>query len=158
LNALASEAMEADAGEALPRLEVGLLTVRVGDGEFGLVLGELLEVVHLPQLARVPFTPEALVGAANLRGWIIPVLDLGLRLYGRRSRGERMVVTAARPGHEPSGLLVDAVISIVEPGEATLRALPDEAAAALHPGLAPRAVTFGERVIAVLDLDAVLTL
>jgi purine-binding chemotaxis protein CheW len=144
--------------ETQPRLEEGLLTVRVGEGEFGFLLEEMLEVVPSPQVARVPFTPPALVGAANLRGWIIPVIDLGLRLHGARSSGERMVVSAARRGHEPSGFLVDAVVSVVEPGEALLRPMPEEAAAALHPGLAPRAVTYEERVIAVLDLDAVLTL
>lgn len=144
--------------QELPRLEEALLAVRVGPGEFGIRLHELLEVVPSPRLARVPFTDEAIVGAANLRGWIVPVLDLGIRLYGRRSSAARMAVTATRPGHGATGLLVDSVSVILEAGEGVLRPLPEEAASALHPAMASRAVTHGDHVIALLELDAVLRL
>ena len=45
-------------------------------GKFGFQLGDVGEIVRVPNLARMPLTPQSLVGLANLHGVVLPVVDL----------------------------------------------------------------------------------
>ncbi|MCF6178149.1 MAG: chemotaxis protein CheW [Geopsychrobacter sp.] len=52
------------------------VTFQVADEIFGFPMGSVLEIIRLPDTVRVPLTPSALIGLANLRGSILPVLNL----------------------------------------------------------------------------------
>ena len=119
---------------------------------FGFVLGPAFQVVLPPeQLSRVPRAPAALLGIMNLRGRVVPVVDLvhtlpeviaGNVLEGRSdgSPGESLrdgrVLIMERGGHEVIGLLV----RVVE-GIAPLPASPSAGPVLLDP----------DKVIAAID-------
>ena len=50
-------------------------------GKFGFQLGDVGEIIRVPNLARMPLAPQSLVGLANLHGVVLPVVDLR-RLLG----------------------------------------------------------------------------
>ncbi len=87
---------------------------RVGDEIYGLPIGEIEEITKLFQTTPVPRTASFLLGIGNVRGRIIPVVDLSVRLglrpqdYGRDARV--LIVTL---DDEPYGLQVHQVLEVV---------------------------------------------
>ena len=53
---------------------------RIADGSFGFRLDDIGEIVRLPRLAHMPLGPQSLLGLANLRGAVLPVVSLSCLL------------------------------------------------------------------------------
>jgi purine-binding chemotaxis protein CheW len=52
---------------------------RIGNETFGVRIGSVREIVRVPEITSVPSAPETVEGVINLRGKIIPVMDLRKR-------------------------------------------------------------------------------
>jgi purine-binding chemotaxis protein CheW len=52
---------------------------RIGNETYGVRIGSVREIVRVPEITTVPNAPEAIEGVINLRGKIIPVMDLRKR-------------------------------------------------------------------------------
>ena len=52
---------------------------RIGNETYGVRIGSVREIVRVPEITSVPNAPEAIEGVINLRGKIIPVMDLRKR-------------------------------------------------------------------------------
>ncbi len=52
---------------------------RIGNETFGVRIGAVREIVRVPEITAVPSAPETIEGVINLRGKIIPVMDLRKR-------------------------------------------------------------------------------
>jgi purine-binding chemotaxis protein CheW len=81
----------------------------VAGGAFGLRLGAVGEIIRLPGLAHMPLAPPSLLGLANLRGVVLPVVSLRQLLNlpdAPASEATRVIVLA---GDAPVGLVVDHV-------------------------------------------------
>jgi len=55
------------------------LTFRLDDEVFGLEIGKVREVLDFTSVTKVPQTPEYMRGVINLRGSVVPVMDLRLK-------------------------------------------------------------------------------
>lgn len=90
------------------------LTFRLDGRRYALPVGEIAEVIRLPAVARVPQSPQGLMGLANLRGAVIPVAS-GRGLLGRpegaRTDDARAIVLE---NELPVALVVDAVEELVD--------------------------------------------
>ncbi len=56
------------------------LTFIIRDEDFGVEIAKVREVIDLSKFTRVPRMPEYLSGVINLRGNVVPIIDLGQRL------------------------------------------------------------------------------
>jgi len=86
---------------------------RVGGRRLVTAMGHVSEVLHCPRLARVPGAKDWLMGIANLRGALLPVVNLHGFLRGESSpvsRDSRVLVV--KEGDILSGLLVDEVFGV----------------------------------------------
>lgn len=74
-------------------------------------MGEVSEILHLPRVTQVPGVKNWMIGVANVRGRLLPVMDLarffGLPEASRASRDKRVLVV--EHGEVFSGLIVDGV-------------------------------------------------
>jgi len=59
--------------------ELQLVGFRIGNETFGVRIGAVREIVRVPEITAVPSAPEVIEGVINLRGKIIPVMDLRKR-------------------------------------------------------------------------------
>lgn len=102
------------------------LTVQVGDEHFALPASDVAEVIRPPAVTRVPLGPSSLMGVANLRGAVMPVVSLH-RLLGQEvgSSSHARVVVIERGA--PVGLMIDKVVSLGEVGSTSLEAAVDDA-------------------------------
>lgn len=101
-----------------------LLTFRVGDAEFALPASAVREVVRRPKLTRVPHAPPNLLGLANLRGNVLPLVSLAA-LIGKPVTASGRVIVLEQAN--PVGILVDQVSAMIgqgAQGEAQLIDLP----------------------------------
>lgn len=120
--------------------------LRVGGERYAVPIEHVLEVAELGDVAPVPGASAAVLGVRNLRGHVLPVLDLATLLgVGGDVRHERIVVMDA--GGERAGLAVDEVLDVVD-----LPALEDEGRSELVLG----SVLLDGDLVGVLDVGGVL--
>ena len=137
------------------------LTFIVGDEEYALEVSHVREVVETIPITRVPSMPPAIRGVVNLRGTVVPVIDLGIRFgLSERTITSRtcVVVVEIELDGEPTvmGLLVDAVNQVIELGSDQIEPVPTFGTAVrveLLRGLG----TIGSKFVLLLDLDHVLS-
>lgn len=112
------------------------LFFRLGTEVFGVAIDYVQEIVEPPEAyTAVPQAPPAIVGVVNLRGGVLPVVDLRHQLgfpVAERTPQQRIVVLIA--DGQPTGFIVDAVIEVGEVPESALQpaARPPEAASPLR--------------------------
>ena len=88
---------------------------RVGSENYALPVAQVLEVADLGQLAPVPGSPPAVLGVRNLRGQVLPVIDLATVLgTGRDGPAEKLVIT--EEAGRRAGLAIDEVTDVGELG------------------------------------------
>jgi len=91
-----------------------LVCFRLEGGLYAVDISDVREIVRLQRLTRVPKAPGHVLGVTNLRGHVIPVVDLRLRLGmspEEQNAGSRILVTEL--GGEHVGFMVDEVAGIV---------------------------------------------
>ena len=59
--------------------ELQIVGFRIGNETYGVRIGSVREIVRVPEITSVPSAPDTLEGVINLRGKIIPVMDLRKR-------------------------------------------------------------------------------
>jgi len=104
-----------DSSDALRRY----LIVIVHEEAVAIDVARIREVIHCPQLTRMPLSPALVPGVINLRGAVVPVLDLAVRLDRPVTRiGKRTCIVVVEvpmeDGVQGVGLLVDSVVEAVE--------------------------------------------
>jgi purine-binding chemotaxis protein CheW len=94
------------------------LTFSLGDEEYGIGILKVKEIIGMMRITPVPQTPEFVKGVINLRGKVIPVLDLRLR-FGMGANGytERTCIVVVEidgaAGKLHIGLVVDSVSEVL---------------------------------------------
>jgi purine-binding chemotaxis protein CheW len=106
--------------EALPQEEEAqYLTFMLGGEMFAIGILGIKEILEYGQLTSVPMMPAFVRGVINLRGAVVPVVDLSAR-FGRQnsevSRRSCIVIIEAESedGTQDVGLMVDAVSAVLE--------------------------------------------
>jgi purine-binding chemotaxis protein CheW len=95
------------------------LTFQLGGEEYGLDLMRVREIIEFGTLTSVPRTPPSVRGVINLRGNVVPVIDLALKFTGVPSAITRrtcIIIGEAILAGEPVviGVIADAVSKVVE--------------------------------------------
>ncbi|OGR89337.1 MAG: hypothetical protein A3J74_11115 [Elusimicrobia bacterium RIFCSPHIGHO2_02_FULL_57_9] len=83
--------------------------------EFGVPAAQVQEIVRYPEVTHVPGMPQFVKGVVNLRGKIVPILDLKERfeIAGEPpALGSRRIIVSLM-GKDSVGLIVDAVLEVV---------------------------------------------
>jgi purine-binding chemotaxis protein CheW len=90
------------------------LTFSIGDVMFGIEMNYITEIVGMQKITELPDIPCYMKGIINLRGKIIPVLDIRL-LFGKEERqyDDRTCVIVIDIAGIPIGLIVDRVSEVV---------------------------------------------
>jgi purine-binding chemotaxis protein CheW len=108
--------------------------VRVAGEEYALAVDEVLEIDELGEVVPVPGADAAVLGVRNLRGQLLPVVDLASVLGLAPSATPGRIVVAEGGGRR-AGLAVDSVAGVEQLPEATEEAgSPHLAGAALADG------------------------
>jgi purine-binding chemotaxis protein CheW len=95
--------------------ELQLVGIRVGRETFGLPISLVREIVRVPEITSVPNAPEYIEGVINLRGRIIPVVDLRKRfgeIITEPNKKTRVVVVELE--NRRIGLIVNSASEVIK--------------------------------------------
>ena len=127
---------------------------RLGEEAYGLPIEQVQGIIRYEKGTPVPRAPEVVEGVINLRGRIVPVVDLTKRLLRTEfvpGPASRIIIAEGARGQV--GLAVDAASEVVLIPETAIRPAPD---AALSPETAEAIAGVAEhegRLVILLDLD-----
>jgi purine-binding chemotaxis protein CheW len=126
------------------------LLFRVGGATYGCAIDATQEIIPLRAMTRVPGAPAYVRGLINMRGTIVTVLDLGLRLDPSSAPIVEGSILMLRYRDRLVGLVVEEVVDLrpleIEDGEAAQRGRT------IVRGMA----TLDDAPVVVLDLDALI--
>lgn len=144
---------------AAPEQTLQLVTFQVGSEEYGLDIAAITEVIRPLEVTALPHMPPFIRGVVNLRGAIIPIIDLrkrfGLPVSAQTARSARMLILrgAAR------GLLgcaVDGVREVLRVPATAVEQAPEAARSGGADFVAGMVKTSG-RLVILLDAGRILT-
>jgi len=152
--------MEAAAARPLAELAGKYLTFALGDEEYGLPVLKVREIIKLMDITQVPQVPSHIRGVINLRGKVIPVIDLRLKFgFEVGENTERTCIIVVEVDMNGSnvmmGIVVDSVWEVLNVSAAEIDETPafgDQVSTDFVLGLAKVKGT----VKILLDLDRVL--
>ncbi len=131
------------------------ITFTIGAEEYGVDIMAIREIKGWAPAAPLPDMPGYMRGVIDLRGTIVPILDLRARFGGAVTEASaRHVTIVVSVGDQVAGILVDAVADILAVDEAAIQPIPEiehGAGGAFLSGL----LTVDGRMVALLDLDQV---
>jgi purine-binding chemotaxis protein CheW len=131
------------------------LSFLVGGQDYCVDIMQVREIRGGAKATTLPHSPSYMIGVINLRGTVLPIMDLAGRLeLGTETDSERNVIIVVATGERIVGLMVDAVSDILAISEGDLQPPPDLPADQQRSFVS--ALTIMEnRMIRVLDLGAV---
>ncbi|MEW5728378.1 MAG: chemotaxis protein CheW [Pseudomonadota bacterium] len=132
------------------------ISFTIGGEEYGVDIMAIREIKGWTATTELPNAPPYMRGVIDLRGTIVPILDLSARFNrGRAEATARHVIIVVAVGEQWAGLLVDAVADILAVSDSDIQAVPsiehDDHSARFLTGL----VTVEGRMVALLDLENV---
>lgn len=138
------------------------LMFNLRDASYAVPIESIREVVELHGLTRMPLAPAVVPGVLNLRGAVIPVVDLSVRIGGPPSEiGRRTCVIIVEMGVDDGlqalGLIVDAVSEALEVEARQLEQRP-AFGAGVPTEFVAGVLNLAGRFVVVLDLPQLLSL
>ncbi|MCG9914932.1 MAG: chemotaxis protein CheW [Phenylobacterium sp.] len=133
-----------------------LITVVIGEQRFAIDIQLVREIRGWTSSTPLPNAPDYVLGVINLRGAVLPVLNLAARLGlpASEARSSSVVIVVDLVGRTV-GLLVDAVSDIINVGEGEIQPAPVIGAASSK-GLARGMITTEEGIITLIDMSGIL--
>ena len=133
------------------------ITFRSGDQEFGADIMTIREIRGWTPTTPLPHAPAYVCGVINLRGVVLPVIDLKARLgHGMTDVSPKQVIIVVKCGNRTIGLLVDAVSDIITVTSADIQATP-ELARDVHDQFVDGIAVLDQRMVTILSMDQLTT-
>ncbi|WP_299783209.1 chemotaxis protein CheW [uncultured Roseobacter sp.] len=134
---------------------IELLTFQLADQEYSLDIMSVREIRGWTKTTPLPHAPSYMKGVINLRGTVLPVMDLSERLGLKpQEHTDRNVIIVVNHDDVMTGLLVDAVSDIIALTADDLQP-PPEMQANTSVNVVSAITLIDERMIRVLDLSSI---
>jgi purine-binding chemotaxis protein CheW len=138
-----------------------VVVLQLGDEVYGVDIAAIYTVLMPQEITAVPQTPPYIKGVMNLRGQILPVLDLRVRFDLPATEGAKTRIVIVNVDGTSAGMVVDAVSEVlrlpesrIEPPSALLSSVAAECITGIGRTVAQDGE--GERLVLLLDVEKVL--
>jgi purine-binding chemotaxis protein CheW len=133
------------------------LTFVLAEEEYAVEILKVQEIKGLSTVTRIPNSPAHVKGVTNLRGAVVPIVDLRTRFgLPEREYDRFSVFVIVNVGEKVVGLVVDGVEDVIDLAPEAIQAAPEltqSLGGAYVRGLARR----NERLVALLDIDKIVS-
>lgn len=131
------------------------IVIKIGEEQYGIDIKYIDNIVRMQNITRVPKVASYLKGVINLRGEVIPVMSLRVKMcidYVPETKDSRIIII--KMNHETIGIIVDSVKEVVNVNNAQVEkvAFENRDDNNFVMGIAK----MGEELISLLDLNLVL--
>lgn len=136
------------------------LTFMLADEEYGVDILRVQEIKGWDKVTKIPNTPDYMQGVINLRGAIVPIIDLRMRFKMEKLEyGPTTVVVVLRVQSEDRqcivGIVVDAVSDVYNIPEDCIKSMPTHSNLDVKAAVSSIA-TVDEKMVILLDIDCLL--
>ena len=138
--------------------EQQLVVFGLGKEEFGIDISRVREIVLIQNITSIPQAADFVEGIVNLRGQIVPIVDLCRRFrVAKASTGEESArrIIVVNIGEQNIGILVDGVSEILRIPDESMEPTPPIVAAGIGANFIKGVAKVDDRLIIVLDLDQI---
>ncbi|MGY3265633.1 MULTISPECIES: chemotaxis protein CheW [unclassified Lysobacter] len=133
------------------------LTFTLGSEEYGVDILKVQEIRGYDQVTRLPGAPHFVKGAINLRGLIVPVVDMRLKFeLSQAVYDDTTVMIVLSIAGRTIGIVVDGVSDVLRLDPSQVRAVPDLGSAIDRQFLTGLGVV-DERMLILLDIERLMT-
>lgn len=145
----ADEAHAGDHGELIQ-----LVSFSLDNEEYGVDVLKVREIIRMPSITRVPNTPQYVEGVINLRGKVIPIINMRRRFglleleYDKQTRIMVMDVEG-----ELMGFIVDAVSEVIRISSSEIQPSPAIVTSGIDQECIAGVINQAERLLVLLDLQ-----
>jgi len=123
---LDADLMEDDDEDGEDTQEGKYLTFVIGKEDFGIDIRYVTEIIGIQGITEVPGMPAHVKGVINLRGKVIPVMDVRLRFgVDERPYDDRTCIIVINIDEQPVGLIVDRVLEVLDIQESEIEPPPN---------------------------------
>lgn len=140
--------------------DVQVVIFRLDKEEFGIEINQVKEVVPLVEITRIPAAPSHIVGIINLRGQVIPIVDLasqfGLIKHDQFSKKARIVVIDLVDNIV--GIIVDEVPDVLKISKEKIEPTPDFLKQKIKTPYITSVAKLNDRIILLLDIGKIIFL
>ncbi len=127
-----------------------LVVFQMGNEEYAIAIAQVKEIIRYGGATRLPDTPEHMEGIINLRGKVIPVVDLAKRFGLAREKREGIQAVIVEASGRDVGVVVDEVTEVLRLEEGAI----EPAQTVRHAGEFLRGIGKLEgRLLIILNLD-----
>lgn len=136
---------------------IQLVGFRIADEEFGVDIIKVQEIIRMVDITRVPNTPAFVEGVINLRGKVIPIIDMRKRLelatkpYDKDTR-----ITVVEIENRIVGFIVDSVSEVIRI-EKSITEPPPPMVSNINSNFITAIAKLDNRLLILLDLNEILT-
>lgn len=145
-----------ETAEQLSNEQRELIAFCVGDQEYCVNITSVREIRGWTPATPLPHSPSFVRGVINLRGSVLPIVDLAMRLGQEAPEPtSRHVIIIAQIGEQIAGFLVDAVSDILTINDEQMQQTPDVASEAAK-AFVKNVIAMEGRMIRFIDLNHVM--
>lgn len=144
-------------GEEIDEGTTNLVTFRLGSGEYAIDIMQAKEIIKMEKITLIPNAPYFVEGVINLRGNIIPIIDLKKRFNLEESEGDKNTgIIIAKIEDVDMGIMIDSVSKVVSMPNSDIQPPPS-----MLQGIGQRYIKgvgkMEDKLLVVLDLDKLFT-
>lgn len=133
------------------------VTFLLGDEEYGLEILAVQEIIGFTHITHVPHLPEFIKGVINLRGTVVPVIDLRLKFgLGQVEYNNHTCVVVVKMEGRVMGMVVDVVSEVVHFSDGAVEPAP-AFGTNIKADFIKAMGKVGDRLVIILDIDKVLS-
>jgi purine-binding chemotaxis protein CheW len=146
------------AGAAASRVANEFLTFKLGSEEYGIEILKVQEIRGYEAVTHIANAPEFIKGVVNLRGIIVPIVDMRIKFnLGRAGYDQFTVVIILNVAGRVVGMVVDGVSDVIQLAAEQVRPAPDFAASTFDTKYITGLGTLDERMLILVDIEKLMS-
>lgn len=138
--------------------EIQLVVFQLIDEEYGVEIGKVQEIVNLGKITRMPKAPDFVEGIINLRGGVVPIIDIKKRFdLATKEHDEKTRIMVVLIEGQAMGMIVDSVSEVLRLSKEDIEP-PPPIMGDISSDYIKGVGKVGDRIVTLLDLDKVLSI
>lgn len=139
-------------------MENQLVVFELGKEHFGIDIAAVESIIKIQMITSIPHTADYIMGVTNLRGSVVPVIDLGIRLgMTRKPNDQNSRIIVATVNSVKVGMIVDSVSEVMRVADESIEP-PPSMALGVNRAYITGVAKIEELLVILLDLGEVMQL
>ncbi|MDP2218371.1 MAG: chemotaxis protein CheW [Methanolobus sp.] len=135
-----------------------LVICQLSNEEFGIEISRVKEIIRIPGITKIPQVPGYVEGIINLRGRIIPIINLATKFnLAHEEMSDHSRIMVVEIGNMVAGMVVDSVTEVLRISSENIEPAPEIITSKITERYIQGVGKIDERLLILLDIDKIFT-